>query len=137
MIRLINQHYTDKIIYEAVDGLDALIQLVKFNEIGNVIHLLLIDNMMPNINGELLSKILRSIGFQGMIVGITGNGVKKDIDQYINNGADYVFVKPFNKEKMKLLFDFIEKEGSISKKEKKIVEKNGVLEWVCNKYYNC
>jgi len=130
MIRIINQNYTDKIIYEAVDGLDALIQLVKFNEIGNVIHLLLIDNMMPNINGELLSKILRSIGFQGMIVGITGNGVQKDIDQYINNGADYVFVKPFNKEKMKLLFDFIEKEGSISKKEKKIVEKNGVLEWV-------
>ena len=85
---------------------------------------------MPNINGELLSKILRGIGFQGMIVGITGNGVQKDIDQFINNGADYVFVKPFNKEKMKLLFNFIEKEGSISKKEKKIVEKNGVLEWV-------
>jgi len=90
---------------------------------------ILVDNVMPNLNGELLSKILRGMGYQGLIVGITGNGLQQDIDHYLENGADYVFIKPFTKSNLTALMDFIEREGYESKDDRVIVDNNGVLEW--------
>ena len=76
--------------------MNALLQIVGFNErIDQRISMCFVDNVMPHISGELLSKILRGIGYNGLIVGITGNGVEQDKQSFIDNGADYVFVKPF------------------------------------------
>jgi signal transduction histidine kinase/CheY-like chemotaxis protein len=129
MVKMIQQNYSEYKIYEAIDGLDALIKMINYNEAGKKFSMLLVDNVMPNLNGELLSKILRGMGYQGLIIGITGNGLQQDINQYIENGADYVFIKPFTKSNMAMLIDFVKKEGYESKEGKTIVEKNGVLTW--------
>ena len=129
MIRLFQQNCLEYKLYDAIDGLDALIKMIKFNETGNKINMLLVDNIMPNMNGELLCKILRGIGYQGIIVGITGNGMTKDRQQYLENGADLIFVKPFTKDKLMALIQFVKKEGYESKMDRKIVEIRGVLEW--------
>jgi DNA-binding response OmpR family regulator len=85
---------------------------------------------MPNLNGELLSKILRKIGYKGIIIGITGNGLKTDKDQYLKNGADHIFIKPFTRENLSSIVKIVQKEGYDSKDDKKIVENNGVFEWI-------
>ena len=130
MTRMIQQNYLEYKIYVAEDGLDALIKMIHFNEIGKKINILFVDNVMPNINGELFCKILRRIGYEGIIVGITGNGIKKDRQQYLDNGADYIYVKPFTKDNLMEFTQFVKKEGYESKKDKKIVNIKGVLEWV-------
>jgi DNA-binding response OmpR family regulator len=61
---------------------------------------------MPNLTGEFLTKILRCIGYQGLIIGITGNGLEEDVKQFLDNGADYIFIKPFTKRKLDKLLDF-------------------------------
>jgi len=129
MVKLIQPVCPEYNIYEAVDGLNALIKMINFNETGKHISMLLVDNVMPNLNGELLSKILRGMGYQGLIVGITGNGLQQDIDRYLENGADYVFIKPFTKNNLMALMDFIKREGYESKDDRVIVDNNGVLEW--------
>ena len=129
MVRMIKNNCLEYKIYDAVDGLDALIKMIHFNEVGNKISMILVDNVMPIMNGELFCKIMRGIGYEGIIVGITGNGLKKDKQQYLDNGADYIFVKPFAKENLMILHQFVKKEGYESIKDKKIVEVGGVLEW--------
>jgi CheY-like chemotaxis protein len=116
-------------LYEAVDGLDALVKLVKFGETMQPIDIIFVDNVMPNLTGEFLSKILRCIGYKGLIIGITGNGLEKDVKQFLNNGADYVFIKPFNKNKLNKILDFITTNGYTSKLNVTIVERDGKLMW--------
>ena len=130
MIKMIQINNPEYRIYEAVDGLDALIKMVSFNEIGRKISMLFIDNVMPNLNGELLSKILRGMGYEGIIVGITGNGLQEDKDQYLNNGADYIFIKPFTNKNLTSIIALVKREGHESKCDKKIVEiSKGIFEW--------
>ena len=88
------------------------------------------DNIMPNITGILASKIIRGLGYKNLIFGITGNGLEQDIKEFIDNGADYVFVKPFKKEKLDMVLQFIEKYGVLRQHGKKIVEtadKKGII----------
>ena len=107
------------IIHEAIDGLDAISML------HNKIHkfsIIFMDNIMPSISGILASKILRGFGYNNLIFGITGNGLTEDIDEFITNGADYVFVKPFKKEKLDMVFKFVGTYGFARQPGKKIVE---------------
>jgi CheY-like chemotaxis protein len=117
-------------IYSAIDGLDALIKFIGLAESNITIHMILVDNVMPNLTGELLSKILRGIGYNGLILGITGNGVKEDRDKFRDNGADYVFIKPFTKKNLESILDLAERTGYLSWEEHTLKESSpGTLEW--------
>jgi CheY-like chemotaxis protein len=121
--RLLNGHsYFSKNpckLYEAVDGLDAITNLH-----GRIDHISIIfmDNIMPTITGVLASKIIRGLGYKQLIFGITGNGLKEDIDEFIENGADYVFIKPFKKENLDMIFELIDYYGDERIEGKRIVE---------------
>jgi CheY-like chemotaxis protein len=106
-------------LYESFDGLDAVSSL--HNKI-DYLSIIFMDNIMPNITGVLASKIIRGFGYDNLIFGITGNGLEEDIDEFINNGADYVFVKPFKKEKLDMVFKFIATYGFARQPGKKIAE---------------
>ena len=130
LVRLLENSCRRINIVEAIDGLDALIKMVKFKENNtNKISLVLVDNVMPNLTGELLSKILRGIGYDGLIIGITGNGLKEDKEKFLDNGADHIFVKPFNKQKLTMLLDLIKESGYDSKMPLKIIERDNKLNW--------
>ena len=41
---------------------------------------------------------MRQTGFRGKIVGVTGNGLKEQIEYFTKAGCDHVLVKPFSLE---------------------------------------
>jgi CheY-like chemotaxis protein len=128
LIKLIENNCSNTKVHYAVDGLNALLKIVGFKEkIDQPLNMIFVDNVMPNITGELLSKILRGVGYTGLIIGVTGNGIEKDKQSFIENGADYVFVKPFTQQKLNLLLEFIQREGFESVDGTMIVEIDGKL----------
>ena len=130
LIRLLENNCKNIKIFDSIDGLDALIKIVQFKDTNrHKISMILVDNVMPNLTGELLCKILRGIGYDGLIIGITGNGLKDDKERFLDNGADYVFIKPFNKDKLEMLLKFIKRNGYDSKQPLKINEITGELLW--------
>ena len=127
MKRLFEQNCDNMKLYEAEDGLDAIL---KLNGRINCVSLILLDNIMPNITGVLLSKILRGIGYKGLIFGITGNGLDADRKEFLTAGANYVFTKPFNREKLDQMIYFIQNNGYEIVPNGKIVETEpGKLAW--------
>ena len=130
LIRLIKGNCENVNVYDALDGLDALIKIVQFKEQNkHKIGMIMVDNVMPNLTGELLCKILRGIGYSGLIIGITGNGLTEDKNKFIENGADFVFIKPFTKNNLVKLVSFIKNNGYDSINSLKIEEEYGELIW--------
>ena len=64
-----------------------------------------------------------------MIIGITGNGLEEDKERFLENGADFVFTKPFTKDKLDMLLLLLSKEGYESREGNKLYEKDGKLRW--------
>ena len=56
-----------------------------------------IDITMPIMDGYKLTQKLRSNGYNGVIIGITGNVSKESIDQCYDCGMDFVCAKPLLK----------------------------------------
>ena len=127
MQRMFEQNCENMKLYQAEDGLDAIL---KLNNKIHEVNLIMLDNIMPNITGVLLSKILRGIQYKGLIFGITGNGLDADRDEFMKAGANYVFTKPFNKEKFDKMLNFIQNNGYAIVPNGKIVEsESGKLGW--------
>jgi CheY-like chemotaxis protein len=57
---------------------------------------ILMDFVMPNMDGPTSTTEMRKMGYDGSIFGLTGNGLQSDIDHFVSNGVDSVFVKPLN-----------------------------------------
>ena len=77
-------------LYEAYDGKEAL-EVIKNNEI----HLVLMDIMMPNMDGiEAVSKIREICNIP--VIFLTAKGEDTDKILGLNIGADDYVTKPFN-----------------------------------------
>lgn len=84
-------------IEQAEDGAIALAIIKKsIHNGGQSFDAVLMDNMMPNMDGPTAAKAMRDIGYAGLIVGITGNGLEADIQTYRSKGANAVLLKPLN-----------------------------------------
>jgi CheY-like chemotaxis protein len=66
------------------EGLDA------FDEI-------FIDNIMISMNGAEATRHIRSLGFTGVMVAVSGNVLKDDVDAFFAAGADYFVEKPLQR----------------------------------------
>ena len=49
---------------------------------------------MPNMDGPSATEAIRSLGFRGPVIGVTGNAMQHDIDHFLLKGADRVMIKP-------------------------------------------
>jgi CheY-like chemotaxis protein len=87
----------------AEDGLVALHQVEAAMESENYYDTILLDSEMPVLNGPTAAKQMRRLGCDAMIVGVTGNLMREDVEYFKENGADEVLPKPF---KMKDLVRF-------------------------------
>src|SRR5262249_2350279 len=74
----------------APDGQEAL-DLAEERGYGVVV----LDVMMPKMNGFVVLKSLRARGFRGAVLLATCKGQEKDKLEGLNNGADDYIVKPF------------------------------------------
>ena len=84
---------------------------------------------MPNLSGMQTVQLLRGINFNNLIFGITGSD-KQEIIDFKNSGVDYIFIKPFDKNKIKLFFDFLNKKNIVRYKNKKLTKIKSQLVWI-------
>ena len=82
----------------AQDGVHAVSKVRDSLRDGTSYDVILMDNQMPNMMGYEATKLIRQIGFTGVILGVTGNALESDIQQFLQFGADNVIVKPLTKE---------------------------------------
>ena len=62
--------------------------------------LILIDIMMPHMNGYEATKALRKEGITTPIVALTANAIKGDDKKCIEAGCDDYLAKPINRDKL-------------------------------------
>ena len=56
---------------------------------------ILTDVNMPIMSGDDATRVLRSRGYKGVIIGLTGSGTDKERKSYMDAGMTTVMVKPF------------------------------------------
>jgi CheY-like chemotaxis protein len=93
------------------------------------IDIVFIDNQMPNLNGTTVTKLLRGIKFNKIIIGIT-DCPKDELLEFNNSGIDYVFKKPFDKYNKEILFNFLNKNDLNRYPDKKLTLVDTNLEWI-------
>jgi CheY-like chemotaxis protein len=88
--------------YEATDGKHA-VSVVKerlSTRYGKrTFDAVLMDFVMPVMDGPTACKAIRSIGYKGLIFGVTGNYRERDVEFFVSSGADVVLSKPFDTDK--------------------------------------
>ena len=57
--------------------------------------LILMDFVMPVMDGPTAIKEIRDLGYKGVIFGLTGNVLESDKELMLTRGADFVLTKPF------------------------------------------
>jgi len=103
-VRLISGSFAK--VGEAVDGYDAVCQVKESMQSPNLCYdVILMDNIMPNMDGPTASKELRAYGYEGLIIGVTGSALPVDINYFINHGANFVLIKPLDLYQLKSLLE--------------------------------
>ena len=82
-------------IHEASDGLEALCRLrACVGECLPPYDVILMDFVMPNMDGPTATREIRGLGYSGIIIGVTGNALAEDIELFMTCGANKVLPKP-------------------------------------------
>ena len=83
-------------IVDADDGQTAVAKVAEAAVAGQPFDAVFMDNIMNHMNGPDAAQLMRAGGFEGLIVGVTGNVMVTDVDGYISAGANLVLFKPIN-----------------------------------------
>jgi len=76
--------------YRAMQGLADSTPLVGGYD------LVIMDNLMPKMNGTVACRKMREAGYIGIIIGLTGNALPEDVEEYLQHGANAVLRKPLD-----------------------------------------
>eukprot|EP01038_Epipyxis_sp_PR26KG_P008029 gene8029-10878_t len=81
----------------ASGGLEA-IELFRQNVANNSkkYDIMMVDFYMPDMTGAETIKVIRSMGYKGLVIGVTGTVNPADTDLLIANGANFILSKPLN-----------------------------------------
>jgi CheY-like chemotaxis protein len=83
------------VVLEAEDGSDA-IQLVKDSR--SEFTCIFMDSVMTSVHGPQAAHVLRQeLGYQGILIGLTGNALPADIEHFKSSGLDYLLLKPLKR----------------------------------------
>ena len=102
LVRLL-RGYCD-LIGEASDGQEAINNLISSSSQGISYDIIIIDYQMPNKDGPTATKEIRSLGYIGLIVGVTGVTTSEEVSNFLSSGANRVISKPVD---LKILNDII------------------------------
>ena len=86
------------VIDEADDGQKAVEIISKSLEGGDpsFYNVITIDYQMPVMDGVTATKRIRSMGFSGKIIAVTGNALEEDVLTFKASGVDAVLMKPLD-----------------------------------------
>ena len=88
-------------ILEADDGSTALDVMRGEMAADRAIDFVLMDYVMIRMNGpEAVQKMRADLGYHGVVIGITGNALPEDLDNFRNHGANAVLTKPLTNAKL-------------------------------------
>ena len=90
---------------EADDGIVAVQMVQAASDEGLPFDIVFMDNIMIAMHGPEAAQAMRAVGFAGLIIGVTGNVMADDMNQYMASGADYVLGKPVNLEDLRQILD--------------------------------
>jgi CheY-like chemotaxis protein len=62
--------------------------------------LVVLDYIMKTLHGPDTAAAIRSLGFTGKIIGVTGNALPDDIEEFKQKGADHVLIKPLRADEL-------------------------------------
>ena len=91
LCRLLQHKYVTR---EAEDGQEAVDMVLASQDTDHSIQVVLMDNHMPRMDGPTACKLLRERGYQGVIIGVTGDALSEDVEYYLLQGANKVLTKP-------------------------------------------
>eukprot|EP00607_Mallomonas_marina_P002733 CAMPEP_0182439296 /NCGR_PEP_ID=MMETSP1167-20130531/86351_1 /TAXON_ID=2988 /ORGANISM="Mallomonas Sp, Strain CCMP3275" /LENGTH=582 /DNA_ID=CAMNT_0024632967 /DNA_START=852 /DNA_END=2600 /DNA_ORIENTATION=- len=88
-----------KTCFQAENGQEA-VEKVKLSmregSDAEAIDLILMDSVMPVMDGLQASNCIRDGGYTGLIIGLTGNVSQDEIEDFLHYGADAVLPKPLD-----------------------------------------
>ncbi|OVA02231.1 Signal transduction response regulator [Macleaya cordata] len=98
--RLIHRTYLNTLgvdCWEVESGLEA----VELCEIGLIkFDLILMEHDLPTLDGPQTTRLLRRMGVDSVIVGVTGRYLGMEIQEFIDAGLDEYLEKPLNRAKL-------------------------------------
>lgn len=95
------------------DGLSAISTLEKFRY-----DLVLMDIVMPNLDGATATSIVRSFDNHTPIIAMTGNIEDQDLITYLQHGMNDILAKPFTKDDLhSMLIRYLRGRVPLSKQE--------------------
>jgi CheY-like chemotaxis protein len=98
---------------EACNGVEA-VDLVRESIVtGQPFDAIIMYNSMPKMNGSTAAKEIRGLSYTGKIFGVTGNGLKTDVDDFIAHGVDEVIIKPLKKADFAHILQSIKEKASV------------------------
>jgi len=65
-------------------------------ENGHPFDVILMDSVMPNMDGPTAANHIRALGYAGIMVAVTGNTLPEDVSHFKSQGVDEVLFKPLN-----------------------------------------
>ena len=85
---------------EAADGRYAVekvkARMARGPGLTSSYDVILMDFVMPNMDGPTATETIRGLGYSGPIFGVTGNALESDVNYFMACGADAVLSKPFD-----------------------------------------
>ena len=78
-------------------------------------RLVLMDNLMPVMDGDEATRCLRAAGYRHLIAGVTGNVLDDDVREFLAAGADLVLAKPVKVVTLTALLEHVCRQGSLSR----------------------
>ena len=88
-------------ILETDDGSTALDVMRREMEADRAIDFVLMDYIMVRMNGpEAVQKMRVELGYRGVVIGITGNALPQDMENFRDHGANMVLTKPLTNTKL-------------------------------------
>lgn len=85
-------------IVEASNGQEAVDRVRDSLQSDKPFDGILMDSSMPFMNGTTAAKLIREMGYGGLIFGVTGNAFQSDIDDFLSHGVNEVLIKPLSME---------------------------------------
>jgi CheY-like chemotaxis protein len=97
VIRLIESHCH---CAEVRNGQEAVIAVDDASAAGLPFDYIIMDSSMPTMSGSDATEVIRRSGYEGKIIGLTGNALKADLKEFLSKGLDEVLAKPIEPHKL-------------------------------------
>ena len=103
---------------EADDGLSAVekvkTRMSRGSHMTQSYDVILMDFVMPNMDGPTATVAIRGMGYTKPILGLTGNALDSDVNYFIDCGVNAVLTKPFDFSLFKALMRIHTNEGDLT-----------------------